>query len=251
MRTITLIACAALLLLPGVLSAQISVVIGQVTTDGTSTVQLDVGGNIDAAGDLELVFRYDADVFEVLNLAMVEADLFFSGGATYGTVLDELDPFTGILTINAKDVAAGQGRWCALVVRGLRSSDVVGEITLESARIKGDALQIESSVTGVVTITQSPVFFEDSESLGSNFPNPFLTQTEFDYTLAANNVEVRFTVFTLDGIKIYGETVVGQKGANRWKFDPAAAELHMAQGMYLLLMETPNGVFTLPFQHLR
>lgn len=251
MRTLFLIASAALLLLPGVLSAQISIVLGQVSTDGSTTVQMDVTGEIGSPGDLELVFRYDADVFDVPNIATVESDLFFPSGFTFGTELDELDPSTGILTINAFDVVVGQGRWCALVINGLRSSEVVGRITLESARSEGEALQINSSVTGVVTVTKPPVFFEDAESLGSNFPNPFLTQTEFDYTLAANNVEVRFTVFTLDGIKIYSETTVGQKGANRWKFDPAAAEVQLAQGMYLLLMETPNGVFTLPFQHLR
>ncbi len=250
MRTLFLIASAALLL-PGVLSAQISIVLGQVSTDGTRTVQMDVAGEIGTPGDLELVFRYDADVFDVPNIATVESDLFFPAGFTFSAKLDELDPSTGILTINAFDVAAGQGRWCALVILGLRSSEVVGRIALESAHSEGETLEVESSVTGVVTVTGPPVFFEDAESLGSNFPNPFLTQTEFDYTLAANNVEVRFTVFTLDGIKIYSETTVGRKGANRWKFDPAAAEVQLAQGMYLLLMETPNGVFTLPFQHLR
>ncbi len=246
-------AVVLLLTLPAMAFAQFSVSIENRTTDGTRPVTLQVDGQVPAGltGSWKLIFSFAADVFDVQGVVQADGDLFGCLPIGFETSLDEADETKGLLTIECDDVRDGIGRLFTLSIRAVRSSELIGNIRLESAFYNEDAQSNISSDGGVVTVTRDPVFFEDAESLGGNFPNPFLSSTEFPYTLASNNVEVQFTVFTNDGIKVYSQTEVGRKGANLWKFDPAQIDLQLSQGVFLLLMETPSGAYTLPFQHLR
>ncbi len=232
---------------------QVLVEVPESTIDPGKIIAIEVEGSLPPieTGPLVIEFEYNPRVLLIHNVRGGGEALLQCEQVDFSSRTVANEPDRAFLRVTCASVRSGAGIMMWLDLEGLRSTDTVTELTAFRAEANGQALDVEAGKRGPIVLTAPSVFFGDTESLALNFPNPFSSNTKFQFTLAADNTEVHFTVFTSYGELVYQTSLVGEQGVNDWTFNPSAEDLLIAQGTYLLLMETANGVYTSPFQILR
>ncbi len=214
-----------------------------------SIVEIPVTGTISSLGHLRLVFDYPANVIRFVRCTGGPNASFRCPQAYVGadTIVDGT---RGRLTVECWDVQpTTNGLVCMLVMEFLNGPGTSGylqPIRMDREKTPVPTVEFQS---GLITADGSPAIPTPAEGFTGNYPNPFSSQSTFVFMLESAQ-PVHLSVCTMQGRTILDlGQMQGRAGENSYDF--AANSWELAQGSYLMSLQTSTGTYLHPFMVLK
>lgn len=209
-------------------------------------VDVPVTGTLDqASGPGRLVFRYNPSALRIVGARGGDGAAFDCASipladpvvtsATEATVTLDCD----------RTIATADGVLCTLTVEAM--ADATGPHAIEPVAlfVNGQPSPDASLVPGTLLVAGTGVHREVVEGITGNYPNPFSTQTRFEYRVAGTGT-VSFTIRDSRGrVMMVLDDVDRTPGT--YSLDLTAKTWEFSTGAYLLQMTTMTDSYLHPF----
>lgn len=253
-------------LLPAHLKSENKIFLRDTTIQRGLNVTIPIYGTIDFSplDNITLEFQYDA---RIINISSVEGDpnfIIISKKPNFQNQLRDLN--NALLIVSSNEAQPkDQGILCYLELEGLVFSDSIVDITLNRIVINGIERNELAGKIGRIIVRGQSFLPNFPDNLGLNYPNPFASQTRFEFNLE-NTTQISFFMYNSTGQEIYSSintpeifevysydgnlinepfTKLLTRGKYYVLFSPPTYDF--ASGMYFFGMKTDKGFYNRSF----